>query len=223
MSKFINTLVFSLILLFSAYGQQNDPRSQRILDDMTARFKTYPSVALDFSLTITNTQDQSETEQAGKIWIKGEKYKLEIPEFVIYFDGSRIFQFMPAVNEVYITKPDPDEEDEDFQLLNPQTYFNLSSQNFISDLVRETTHNNRAVNEINLYPINFSGSNFSRINMMVERSTLQLVYVRAFLKNGIHYTLNFRPYAVQQTALRDAFFVFNRSEHPNVVVIDLSF
>ena len=57
--------------------------------------------------------------------------------------------------------------------------------------------------------------------IMVERTSLQLVYVKAFMRNGIHYTLEFKPYNIHQTALRDAFFVFNRQEHPNVEVIDL--
>jgi len=223
MSKIINTLIFSFFLLFCAYGQQDDPRSKKIIDDMTARFKTFPSVSLDFSLTVANLQDNSETEEAGKIWVKGEKYKLEIPEFVIYFDGSRIYQFMPTVNEVNIVKPDPDDDNEDFQLLNPQTYLNLSSNNFRSNLLGESTYNGRAVYEIDLYPVHLNNTRFTRIRVMVEKSTLQLVYMRAFMKNGVHYILTFKPYTIIQPALRDAFFVFNKSEHPNVEVIDLTF
>ena len=190
---------------------------------MTAKFKTFQSVSLEFQLTVTNLQDDSETEQEGKIWVKGDKYKLEIPEFVIYFDGTKIYQFMPTVNEVNIVKPDPDDDDEDFQLLNPQTYLNLSSQNFRSQFLRETTFSGRGVFEIDLYPVQFSASRFSRIRVMIEKSTMQLVYMRAFMKNGIHYTMSFKPYTVIQPALRDSFFVFNRAEHPNVEVIDLTF
>ena len=236
----LHSTLFSLLFLFGAYGQQNDPRSQKIIDDMTAKMKTYQSVSLNFSLTITQLQDQSKTEQEGKLLLAPQnlpqagkfssgsdkmnyRYKLEIPDYVIYFDGSKIYQYMPEFNEVNIFKPDIDENDEDFQLLNPQTYFNLSSKSFKSNLVNESTLNNRHVYEIDLYPIQLKTTNYSRIRMMVEKTTLQLVYLKAFMKDGTHYTLSFKPYGILQTALRESFFTFNKSEHPNVEVIDLSF
>ena len=213
---------FAFLLLFCAYGQ-DDPRSQKIIDDMAAKFKTYPSVFISFSVIITQLQDQSETEQSGKLWLKNNKYKLELPDFVIFFDGSKIYHYLPEVQEVNITKPDPNENDEVFQLMNPQTYFNISSKIFKSNLVKESTLNNRRVSEINLYPIQLKTTNYSRINMMVEKSTLQLVYLKTFMKDGIHYTISFKPYEIHRTALPDSFFTFNKSEHPNVEVIDLTF
>ena len=217
------SIVFVLLFFsFNAFAQ-NDPRSKKIIDDMTAKFKTYPSLSFNFSVHRLQLQDNSETEQEGKIWVKNDKYKLELPDFVIYFDGSKIYQYLPGVNEVNISHPDPYEIDEDFQLLNPQTYFNISSTSFKSDFVKETRHNNRIVNEINLYPIDFSGSKYIRIRMMVEKTTLQLVNLKAIMKDGTHYTLSFKPYTIEKTALRDSFFVFNKSEHPNVEVIDLTF
>ena len=129
---------------------------------------------------------------------------------------------MPNFNEVNISKPDPDESDEDFQLLNPQTYFNISSKSFRSNLVKESVQNSRSVYEIDLYPIDVKATKYSRIRVMVEKSTLQLVYLNVFMKSGTNYTLSFKPYNVLP-ALRDSFFTFNKLEYPNVEVIDLTF
>ena len=226
MSKKISILsssVLTLFFIFCAYGQ-NDPVSQKIIDDMTARFKTFQSVAVNFSFVVINIQNNSETEpNDGKLWVKGEKYKLDLPpEYVIYFDGDKIYQYLPTVNEVNIARPDLDDDDE-FQLLNPQSYFNISSKIFRSNLVRESTHDRRAVYEIDLYPVNLQTSNFSRIRIMVEKSTLQLVYSRVFMKNATQYSLSFKPYEILRTPLGDSFFVFNRNDYPNVEVIDLTF
>jgi outer membrane lipoprotein-sorting protein len=205
-----------------AYGQDNT-RSQKIIDDMIAKFKTYPSVSINFSATTTQLQDKSEVDYEGKLWLKGNRYKLEIPDYVLYFDGSKNYLYYPEVNEVNITKPDPDEDDEDFQLMNPQALFNLSSKNFKSTLVKESTQNGRRVYEIDLYPIQLKTTKYSRIRTMVEKSTLQLVYLKAFLKDGTQHTISFKPFDIHQTALRDSFFTFNRLEHPNVEMIDLTF
>ena len=188
---------------------------------MTAKFKTYPSVSLTFSAIITKLQDKSETALEGKIWVKSNKYKLEIPEYVFYFDGSKHYQYQPEVNEVYITPPDPDENNEDFQLFNPLSYFNLSSKSFKSNFVKESVHDKRNVYEIDLYPVHLKTTQYSRIRIMVEKTTLQMVYLKAFLNDGTNCELTFKPY--QQPTLRDSFFTFNKLEHPKVEVIDLTF
>ena len=221
MSKKIFVLYISLFAFLLCANGQDDAHSQKIIDDMTAKFKSYPTVSLSFSATITQLQDKPETKQDWKIWLKGNKFKLEIPDCVIYFDGSKIYQYMPEVKEVTVNKPD--EDDEDFQLLNPQTYFNFSSKSFKSKLVKESIQNNRKVYEIDLYPIQLKTTKYSRIRLMVEKSTLQLVHLTAFLKDGAQYALSFKPYEILQTALRDSFFTFNTLENPNVEVIDLSF
>ena len=211
-----------IILLFfvSAYGQVDDPRSKKIIDDMAAKFKTYPSVAIDFSATEIQ-QNRSNSELEGKLWLKGKLYKLELHDQVISFDGTKIYQHLLDVKEVNIMPHDPTEDDEDFQLMNPQTYFNISSKSFTSNLVRESTQYNRRVYEIDLYPIHLKNTQFSRIRIMVERTTLQLVYLKAFMTDN-QYELIFKPYEIQQTPLRDSFFTFNRLLYPNVEVIDLT-
>ncbi|MDR1154885.1 MAG: outer membrane lipoprotein carrier protein LolA [Bacteroidales bacterium] len=220
--RVLHASLFAFLFLFSAYGQ-DDSRSQKIIDDMAAKFKSYRSVSLKFSVIITQLQDKSETEQEGKIWVKGDKYKLEAPDYTLYFDGSKVYQYLPGAREVNITKPDPDETDEDFRLLNPQTYFHLSSKSFKSRLIKESIRDNRKAYEIDLYPIQLKTTKYSRIRMMVEKSTLQLVHLKVFLKDGSQYALSFKPYDVLQTALRDSFFTFNTIEHPDVEVIDLTF
>jgi outer membrane lipoprotein-sorting protein len=202
---------------------QDDARSQKIIDGLTAKFKSYPSVTVSFSATVSQLQDGSESVQDGKIWLKGSMYKLEMSDYVIYFDGSKIYQYLPDANEVNITKPDPDEDDEDFQLLNPQAFFNLSSKSFKSKLVKESEHNGRKVYELDLYPVKVKTTKYSRIRIMAEKSTMQLAGLTAYLKDGSRYALSFKPYDIQSAALRDSFFTFNAIEHPNVEVIDLTF
>jgi outer membrane lipoprotein-sorting protein len=214
--------------MFCAYGQ-DDPRAQKIIDDMAVKFKTHTSVSIDFSATITNLQDDgTETKHDGKLWVKNNKYKLEANDYVIYFDGSKTYQYLPEVKEVNISKPDPDDNNEEFQLLNPQTWFNISSKSFKTNLVKESTQNNRTVYEINLYPVHIKGAKYSRIHVKVEKTTLQMVYLKVFMKDELesevlHYALSFKPYNIPQNALPDQFFIFNKAEHPDVEVIDLTF
>ena len=202
---------------------QDDPRAQKIIDDMSAKFKSYAGASVDFSYTIIQKQNDSKTErQDGKIWVKNNKYKLSIADFVIYFDGSKIYQYLPSVNEVNISKPEADDNSGDFQLFNPQSYFNISAKSFRIPYVKEGTENNRSVYEIDLYPLQIRGTKYLRIRIKVDRTSLQLASMQVFMKDGTDYILNFKPYNIL-TALDDSFFRFNKNEHPNVEVIDLTF
>lgn len=217
-------LIFHILLfpfLCSIYAQ-DDARSQKIIDDMAAKLKTYPSVSLDFSATVTSLQNKTETEMEGKLWLKTNKYKIETSDFLLFFDGSKSYYYLTNENEVNVTKPDPNEDGDDFQLFNPQSYFNLSSKSFKSNLVKETVRNDRNVYEINLYPIQIKTARYSRIHIMIEKTTLQLVYLKAFMNDGTNYTLSFKPYQIHQNALRDSFFIFNPVEYPGVEIIDLT-
>ena len=226
--NFINrrlSYLISLVLFcfaICAYGQ-NNARAQKIIDDLTAKFKTYPGVSIDFSATVTQLQDKSESTYNGKITLKGNKYKLEIPEYIIYFDGAKVYQYLPDVKEVNVSRPDADEDNDEFQFLNPQSYFNISSKNFKSNLAEETTRDNRKVNEIDLYPVQVKTTKYSRIRLSVEKTTLQLVNLKVFMRDGTQYAISFKPYDIAKTAIPDSLFVFNPKEHPGVEVIDLTF
>lgn len=219
--KLKNIVILLFYSAFVAYGQ-DDTRAQKIVDEATAKFKTYPSVSIDFSATVTQLQDKSESACRGKIWMKGMKYKLEIPDYIIYFDGAKIYQYMPNVKEVNVVKPDTNNEDEDLQMLNPQAFFNLSSSQFKSNLVRETSQNNRKVYEIDLYPVQLQKSRYSRIRLQIEKETLQIAYLKAFFRDGAQYALSFSPYTTLKS-LPDSDFTFNKTEHNDVEIIDLTF
>lgn len=205
----------------SCFGQ-NDAKSAKILDDMTNKFKSYPGLLVDFSATVTQLQDKSESTANGKIWIKGNKSKLELPDQQFFFDGNKIYHYLPDVKEVNIDQPDPEGKDEDLQLFNPQTFFNLSSKNFKSNLAKESTINGRQVYEIDLYPIQIKSSKYSRIRVCVEKNTLQIVFMKVFSKDGTQYAMSFGKYNIQQS-LADSMFTFDISKYPGVEVIDLTF
>ncbi|MDR0715121.1 MAG: outer membrane lipoprotein carrier protein LolA [Bacteroidales bacterium] len=211
-----------LIPFFSLYGQ-TDARSPKILDDMIAKLKAYPSVQLNFSAKVTRLQEQSETTENGKIWLKNNKYKLELlPENILYFNGVKLYQYMPEVKEVNVTQPDINEDDETVRMFNPASFFRLTSDNFKSNLVKESRQYNRQVYEIDLYPIHLKTTGYSRIRLFIERESLQLVYLKAYMKNGVQYALHFEPYRVLPN-LPDTFFEFPANLHPEVEIIDLTF
>jgi outer membrane lipoprotein-sorting protein len=190
---------------------------------MITKLKAYPSVQLNFSAKVIRMQEHSETSENGKIWLKNNKYKLELlPEHILYFNGVKLYQYMPEVQEVNVTQPDMDGENETFRIFNPASFFRLTSDNFKSHLVKESDQYNRKVYEIDLYPVRLKTTGYSRIRLFVERESLQLVYLKAYMKDGVQYVLTFEPYHVLKS-LPDTFFEFPVHLHPEAEIIDLTF
>jgi outer membrane lipoprotein-sorting protein len=197
-------------------------RSQKILDDMAIRIKTYAGVQLSFSATVTQLQDKSESTHAGKIWLKDDKYKMELSDQTLYFNGVKLYQYLPEVKEVNVTQSDMSEDDDDLQLFNPKALFRLSSKNFRSNFVREGMENHRKIFEIDLYPVQVKTTRYSRIRLCIEQETLQMAHLKAFMKDGTQYAIDFAPYVMERD-LPDSFFEFPASAHPDVEINDLTF
>ncbi|GAF05053.1 LolA family protein [Saccharicrinis fermentans] len=54
---------------------QNPEQAKKILDQVTAKTKTYKTIKASFSFKLENLQENIQEEYAGTISIKGDKYK----------------------------------------------------------------------------------------------------------------------------------------------------
>lgn len=221
-------LTFLAVLAMMPFGEifaQSDQKSEKILAELSARFKAYNSLTIKFNTTITNLQSNTNSTSKATLHLKQEKYKLILPDMEIMFDGKKLYNYLSDVDEVTISIPEDAEGGElsDFQLLNPKTFYNLSSTHFKSNFVKEEPYNNRQGVTIDLYPKNIKSSHYSRIRLHIEKNTLQLIHLKAFMKSGIHYDLDFEKYVIPNPTLSDTIFTFNKKEHPTTEIIDLTF
>jgi outer membrane lipoprotein carrier protein len=111
--KRIITTAFLLMIGFSALMAQpaglgkNDPEAKKILDAVSAKFKSYKAVQASFSLTIENAAGKSMGSKTGTLYMKGSKYRISVTGQEIYCDGANVSTYDKAANEVTITKVDP--------------------------------------------------------------------------------------------------------------------
>jgi outer membrane lipoprotein-sorting protein len=99
-----------LIVLFSlplCFSQSSDPAAKKILDQASAKIKSYKSVQAIFTLQIQDGQGANQGTKKGTLFMKGNKYVVQITGQEIYCDGKTIWTFDKSANEVTITKVDP--------------------------------------------------------------------------------------------------------------------
>ncbi|MFN8206677.1 MAG: outer membrane lipoprotein carrier protein LolA [Bacteroidales bacterium] len=196
---------------------QQDPKAIAMMEKMTAILDSAPSVTAGFDYTYKNVRTGEEFSADGEIWIKGNRYKISLPDqqAVTYFDGKTIWSYMESTNEVNIANPDPSTED--FFISNPLALFRLYKKDYKLKYLGETAGTNNC--ELDLFPIDIKKP-YHRIRLTLDRNTGMLVKAVASGKNGESYEVKLSKVHTDKL-LDDNFFVFLKSKHPGVVEIDL--
>ncbi|MDE3183587.1 MAG: outer membrane lipoprotein carrier protein LolA [Bacteroidota bacterium] len=204
----------------SAFSQNNqlgvsDPDAKVILDNVSAKFKTYKTVTADFTLSITNATGKVEGTKKGIVYMKGSKYRVNISGQQIYSDGDNIWTYDKSANEVQLTKFDPSAN-----TITPQKMFtNFYDKDFLYKLNGEKKEGNKMVQEIELTPVDKTKT-FFKVLVNVDKATKNIISSKVFEKNGDRYiyTINLMK---PNTNLPDSLFTFDAKKYPNVEVVDL--
>lgn len=222
-------LITGLALLVSmgAYAQDqdytkvedSDPEARKILNQVRQKYEAYSTIEADFALELEFPEQPKETQQ-GKLARSGDKYRVEFGGQEFFSDGAALYLVMHNNESVQINNlPEPGE---DTGLISPQTIFNFyDNGDFIYTLVDTRTEGGKAVHIIEFKPSDRS-SEYSKLRMVVERDSKNIVSVKAFAKDGSRYTFQLKN--VNPNKRFDTnYFVYNKSKYPNYYVEDLRY
>ncbi len=163
--RLISVLVFSFFCLAAATAQ-TDPEAVKILDSFASKATRSPSVSMKFSLvTVDQIENMADTLN-GSVILSGDKYRLELPENIIFFNGQSSWSYLPAEKEVTVTNVD--KEDDSF-MSRPSSIFSIHKSGYKSRLIEETAGNYI----IDLYPEEIK-SELIRIRLTIGKSKLDL-------------------------------------------------
>ncbi len=109
----ILSILFTLMIACLAAAAQapkamgkSDPEAKKVLDAVSAKFKTFKSVKASFALKIENAAGKVQGTKAGTVMMKGVKYRVSITGQEIFCDGATIWTYDMAANEVQVSALD---------------------------------------------------------------------------------------------------------------------
>ncbi len=211
---------FFLFLSFNAFSQfsstgKSDPDAKKILDNVSAKFKTYKSVIARFTLKIENSEGKVLGTKSGIVNMRGSKYRISVSGQEIYSDGNNIWTYDKSANEVQVTKFDGSAN-----MITPQRMFtNFYDKDFLYKLNGESKVLKRTIQEIELTPVDKSKT-FFKVLVGIDKANQSIASTKVFEKNGNKYTYNVVSMKTN-TAILDSLFIFDPKNYPNVEVIDL--
>ncbi|MEP6595541.1 MAG: outer membrane lipoprotein carrier protein LolA [Ginsengibacter sp.] len=193
----------------------SDPDAKKILDNVSATFKSFKTVSAKFNLKIENAAGKVQGSKTGSVILKGSKYRISITGQEIFFDGNTISTYDKASNEVQITQFDASAT-----TITPQKLFtNFYDKDFLYKLNGETKSAGKTLQEIELTPLDKTKP-FFKVLVYIDKGSQVITSTKVFEKNGNRYTYSVSSMKTN-IAVSDDLFVFNPGKYPNVEVVDL--
>ena len=219
--KKVFTIVMGLMIsMVSVFAQpngmgNNDPEAKKILDAVSAKFKSFKGVQAKFALKVENAAGKNLGTKVGTVYMKGTKYRVTITGQEIFCDGNNISTFDKSTNEVTITKIDPSANS-----LTPQKIFtNFYDKDYLYKLNGESKVAGKKAQEIELTPIDKSKP-FFKVLVYVDKSAQTISSTKVFEKTGNKYTYSVTNMNTA-SPVSDGQFIFDSKKYPGVVVVDL--
>jgi outer membrane lipoprotein-sorting protein len=212
MMRYISSILLFLFLVQLNISAQNDQEAIKILDKFADKALKAPSVSMKFKLINKNQTDNTVDTISGSVILNKDKYKLDLPDNIIWFNGETSWSYLPAEQEVTITKPD--KKDNSFQS-RPSMIFSMYKKEYKSRLIEEKTDSYI----IDLYPEDIK-SDIVRVRLSIGKALLNLMNLEYKRKDGIISTLYVLDYNLKLKP-DAATFVFQAEKYKEAEVIDM--
>ena len=194
---------------------KNDPDAKKILDGVSAKFRTFKSPQASFTYSVENAQGKVLSTKKGTVSMRGNKYHVSMNGLEIYSDGKTSWSYDKSANEVTVNGTDGSGS-----AMTPQKLFsNFYDKDFYYKLNGEKKLGGKTVQEIEMTPIDKTRP-FHKVYVYVDKAN-KTIYSAKFLEksgNRYNYTVNsLKP----NSSVSEAEFVFDKKKFPGVEVVDL--
>ena len=200
----------------ASFGQQ-DSRADRYLQAVSQQFDLKKSYVIDMDYIREDLMQETSAEGEGLIWMKGLKYKIQVDEYIVYYDEDKLYSQNTETEEVYVSEPDPD--DPGYLQAVPIRIIKSYEQDFNYMYIGNTPILGKTLIEIQLYPKDRNGP-YSMLKMFIQPVSQKLEVIQLKHKEGILYTMILSDIR-EVKSLDDKIFTFDPLQYPNTEIIEL--
>jgi outer membrane lipoprotein carrier protein len=207
--------IFTLAVAAQTNPTKSDPEAKKILDAVSAKFKTFASPQASFTYQVENAQGKALSTKRGTVVMKGNKFKVSMDGMEIFSDGKTVWNYDKSANEVTVNNLA-----ESGSGMTPQKVFtNFYDKDFFYKLNGTKKAGSKTLQEIELTPTDKTRP-YHKVYVLVDKAANTISSAKFLEKSGGRYSYivnGIKPNA----AIADAEFVFNKSKYPGVEVVDL--
>lgn len=207
--------VLSLLSVLSVAQTKSDPAAKAILDAVSAKFKTFTTVEATFSYKVENAAGKALSNKTGSIKMKGTKYRVSFSGQEIFCNGTTVWNYDKAANEVTISNLDASSG-----MITPQKLFtNFYDKDFLYLLNGEKKVGNKTIQEIEMTPVDKSKP-FHKVYVQVDKAAKTIYSTKVLENAGNRYSYTVTTMKTN-SPLADNIFTFDKKKYPGVEEVDL--
>ena len=202
----------ALFILISFNLQAQDKKAKDLLDQVTAKVKSYDNIVIDFKYALNNSKENINQESKGNVTMKGNMYVLNLMGVTKIFDGKKIYTINPEDEEVSISKLN--EKDE--QAVTPSkmlTFYN-SGYKYTWDIKQNVK--GRQIQYVKLVPTSAKDQR-KEILLGIDIQTKNIYNLIEMGKNGTKTTLTVNSFKINQPLSKNQF-TFEASKYPKYYI-----
>lgn len=200
---------------FVANKSQNDPKAQEILDAMSQKYKEMSSFKAKFMYTLENDNSKIKESSEGEILVKGAKFRLKLGDHEIINNGTTVWTYMKASNEVNISSYEPEEDD-----LNPTKIYTMYKKGYKYILISEHNDAGKIYSTVDLEPLDRKNSALSKVRIIINKKDKTIKSWKIFEKNGNRFTYVVKTFT-PNFKVEESEFAFDKTRYPGVTEVDL--
>ncbi|WP_245867790.1 LolA family protein [Flavobacterium lindanitolerans] len=204
--------VIALFFISFTIQAQNSQKARNLLDEVSAKVKSYDNIAIDFKYSLTNPKENLNQESKGNVIMQGNKYVLNFMGVTKIYDGKKIYNIVPEDEEISISKFDENEED----AVTPSkmlTFFNHGFK-YSWDILQNVR--GRKIQYVKLVPTS-SKDERKEIYLGIDVQTKHIYNLMEIGKNGSKTTITVNSFKTNQPLSKNQF-TFAESKYPNYYI-----
>ena len=204
-------LAFAATLSFSLSALAQDPDA--LLNKLSDKAQTYKAYEIAYTSTLVDLKNDFELTQEGTVQIEGDRFHLNLGDYIIYSDGETVWTFEPEMNECYIDDTETMKEEG----MDPSKIFTVWEDDLRREWIGRAKVADRDCAHINLY----AGSDkpYHTLQLFVDDSALEVVRIVMKGREGSDVTYTVKRFSTSLD-VTPGMFVFPAEKHPGVDMID---
>lgn len=208
--KKIATLL--VLLISTPIFAQNSSEAKTLLDEVTAKVKSYENISIDFKYVLNNSEEDIRQETRGDVVMQGEKYVLNILGITRIYDGKTLYSISPEDEEVTVSSENTKEEN----TITPSEMLSFyeNGYNYTMDIVQNV--NGRKIQYVKLLPID-SKSEIKHVLLGIDINTKHIYNLIEIGSNDTKTTLTVNSFKTNEP-LSKTLFTFDESKYKDYYI-----
>jgi len=210
--KMKHFIQFAFLLIFSFSIQAQDKKAKELLDEVTAKVRSYDNIQIDFKYSLNNSKENINQESKGNVTLKDNQYVLNFMGITKIFDGKKVYTIVPEDEEITISNVD----DKDENAITPSkmlTFFNKGYK-YSWDIPQNIK--GRKIQYIKLIPVS-SKDQRKEILLGIDIQTKHIYNLIETGKNGTKTTIVVNSFKTNQPLSKNQF-TFVQSKYPKYYI-----